>query len=249
MITDLTGEIKEMFCGAGSRSFAVAMVDLPLLRREGREAGGNWPDLFLAPEESLRYAAFRLDKRRDEWLAGRISVKAAVAFIQGRDVFDWPAVTVSAAPSGRPFLASGPCPVFPKINISLSHSRDMAVGLACPHPCGIDIQEIRPAVSRVREKFSTPAEGDLLARSPATAGLGHHARLTLLWAGKEALMKTFDLSPLLFFSEINLRMVDSARKGGIILEFFCERDAGAGPGQCRVWAAIIGNYAFACNLP
>ena len=230
-----------MFGRCAPHSFAVAGIDLFLLGRR-RETGERLEDEFLAPEEIPRYAAFRLEKRRNEWLGGRIGVKAAISLLAGENSGNWPEIIISATESGRPFQAGG------RVEISLSHSRDMAVGLASFFPCGVDVQEIRPAVSRVRERFSTRAERDMLARSSASGALAPDARLSLLWAGKEALMKTFDLAPLLFFSEINLQRVESARDGGIIFEFSCGRAGELEPGVRLVFASLFADYAFACSL-
>ena len=248
MIADLTPEIKKMFSRLASQFFAVARVDLQLLHYKRQKDGGKWLDLFLAPGERSQFAGFRLAKRQNEWLGGRISVKAAVASLREEENITGPEIIVSVAESGRPFLADSFTVTEREISISLSHSKNIAVGLAAPCPCGIDIQEIRPAVSRVRERFSTTAEGDILAQSPVTSFLAPDFRLSLLWAAKEALMKTFDLSPLLFFSEINLRMVESAANCGVSFLFSCERDGELPLMGCRVFAFISENYAFACCL-
>ncbi len=248
MIADLTPEIKKMFSCLARQLFAVARVDLRLLRYKRQKVSGNWQDLFLAPVERSQFAGFQLAKRQNEWLGGRISVKAAVASLREEENVAGPQIIVSVAKSGRPFLADSFTVADREISISLSHSKNIAVGLAAPCLCGIDIQEIRPVVSRVREHFSTAAECDLLAQSPVTSFLTPDFRLSLLWAAKEALMKTFDLSPLLFFSEINLRSVESAANSGVSFLFSCERDGELLPMSCRVFAFIIENYAFACCL-
>jgi phosphopantetheinyl transferase (holo-ACP synthase) len=246
MIADFTTEIKNMFPFHG-KSFAVARVDLGLLHNKHQKEGNKWSDLFLCPEEKVRFSAFRFAGRQEEWLGGRISVKAAHAFLQGQEKIAWQEIIIAAADSGKPFIKNIPDKE-PEIFISLSHSGGLAMGIAAFSACGIDIQEIRPAVFRVRERFSTTTERDILAHSQATATMPAEAALSIMWAGKEAVMKTFDLSPLLFFSEINLRNIKSAGTDGVILEFFCKRDKELSSRYCKVFATIIDNYAFACNL-
>jgi phosphopantetheinyl transferase (holo-ACP synthase) len=95
----------------------------------------------------------------------------------------------------------------------------MAVAAAAP--CGVDIQENRETLGRVRERFCSPAEGGLLSlRLP---GLEPSEHLALLWAAKESVKKAVLLEPMPGFLELELTRIDcsigSDHAGGLLFTF------------------------------
>jgi phosphopantetheinyl transferase len=145
------------------------------------------PAAYLGPHEFTTFQGFTYRKRKIEWLGGRLAAKQAVLHLTGRAptaraMREW---VISADQYGKPFFTS-PAAKAPEISISHSHGLALAMAVA-GKACGLDIQKISEATVRVKEKFRTPAEEELIAslgRSlPPAAGL------TLLWAAKEALRK------------------------------------------------------------
>lgn len=175
--------------------FALVVADLDLL--EPLLAAVPIAGL-LSPAEQTRYASLTHPKRQRQWLGGRLAAKQAVtALLAGIDPPLLTALTIANDATGKPFVA-GEC-IRQPLSLSISHSGDLAVALAAPAPCGIDIQQITPAMARVRQRFLSPAEED--AMSEALAGLPELTRLTMLWAAKEALRKLFSGPPVPAFSE------------------------------------------------
>jgi len=170
------------------------------------------PGAFLTPAELTIFSGFTFPKRRREWLGGRLAAKAAAMAWDGQPVTTtglagW---RVSSAPDGRPGLARVKAlPGAARLELSISHSHGQAAALVmAARPCGLDLQKITDTVIRVRERFCSEAESDLL-RHPGT-GLGDRdeLRLTLLWAAKEALRKGRGGVPLLAFLATRLTGVE-----------------------------------------
>ena len=166
---------------------------------------GTAPDVahlsstHLCPEEQQQLAGYHFPKRRHEWLAGRLAAKYAISNYRHQSLRPKDIVITSNA-QGKPLAL---LPNQEKVHISISHSATKAVALAAIAPCGIDIQEITPALTRIKERFVWPQEEILLpqlAPDPLTA-------LGLLWSAKEALRKTISLWPLLGLLENTLSAI------------------------------------------
>jgi 4'-phosphopantetheinyl transferase EntD len=199
----------------------------------------------LSASEQTRYHGFRFPKRQQEWLGGRLAAKAAVALLlapSGSQPLP-PALVITADPAGKPLLDL-PGLALP-VHLSISHSHDRAAAMASHHPCGLDLQAITPAVLRVQERFATPAEEKILAM--AFGGEPAMARLTLLWAAKEALRKMVPLSPLLSFHDAVLREAQPAGAAHLLL-FSCAKICHNAPHPLRVVATLSGDYALAVSV-
>ncbi|MDH5297616.1 MAG: 4'-phosphopantetheinyl transferase superfamily protein [Desulfobulbaceae bacterium] len=198
------------FCGS-----RVGLVELgECCRAAGEEAVAG---SYLGASELVRWRAFRLPKRRLEWLGGRIAAKhAAMGLAGAAGPPEWRQWRVEPLASGRPVLAAG-VGVLPRI--SISHSHGLAVALAAAGHCGIDIQQPLAAVLRVRERFCTAGEEGVLAA--ALSGIDATSRLTLLWAAKEAVRKALAMAPLPGFLEMELLAVNGepATVAGLDLRF------------------------------
>lgn len=164
---------------------------------------------WLSDEERRQLQELLLPKRRKEWLGGRICAKqAALDFLaataQGQQaLLRVQDLKILSAPSGRPFLETLPAAT-PPPRISISHSGSFAVATATSMACGIDIQETRDTLTRVRDQFCTQEERALLTtRLPQL--LPPAAHLTLLWAAKESIRKAISSIPMPGFLTIHLR--------------------------------------------
>ncbi|MEN8134051.1 MAG: 4'-phosphopantetheinyl transferase superfamily protein [Thermodesulfobacteriota bacterium] len=180
----------------------LVLINLEKLQRQLISADLD-PAAYLAPEELAIYHQFKYQKRRIEWLGGRLAAKQAVLYAKrqeptGSAMREWP---VCADEHGRPFFKSlankQPC-------LSISHSRGLALAMTVnERDCGLDLQKISEATVLVKEKFCSQSEEQIIAsldlpdNSQATG-------LTLLWAAKEALRKARGGHPLTGFTAMQL---------------------------------------------
>jgi phosphopantetheinyl transferase len=165
-------------------------VSLVLLELAGLEA--TTAAACLTPFELERFALFTFPKRKREWLGGRIAAKQAAMAVaslgEGEAASPWQGMEVAAAPDGRPFIRAVDDIGQTLPDISISHSGNLAGAMAAGEGrCGIDIQKVTPTVIKVSERFAGAAEMTIL--DTLTGDLSMTARLTLLWAAKEALRK------------------------------------------------------------
>ena len=175
---------------------------------------------YLCRGEFAHWRGFRLRKRRLEWLGGRIVAKEAAMRWCGlaHTDRDWQQWQLAVLPTGRPELVAG---VGSLPDISISHSHNQAVAMATARRCGIDIQQQRDSVLRVRSRFCQAGEVDLLAAR--LAALAPLSRLTLLWSAKEAIRKAVVVAPLPAFEEMELTAVRGEADGLMIFECCFQR--------------------------
>jgi phosphopantetheinyl transferase len=131
------------------------------------------PPLFTG-DELAQADAFKLPKRRDEWLLSRAAAKQlALQLGLARDARQ---VMVE-----RPFLVIGGERT--DWYVSLSHSAPYAAAAIAREPVGIDVQVIRDMTERSTHIFLTAAEEESMRRCT----LPH--RVLHFWCAKEAAFK------------------------------------------------------------
>ncbi len=196
------------------------MVSLPGLGRLSRD--DRLPPQIgplLSVEEQEHLATFRLDKRRREWLGGRLAGKQALLLLTGADI-EPRAVSILPDRHGRP-RASLPLPP-PTPSLSISHSGGFAVAMACRgRSCGIDIQEIVPRIRRLARHIGDEPELAILAQR---TDADETTRLTMLWAAKEAAKKSLLSDRSAFFSAIRLLDIGSDPAGTPVFHLACTPD-------------------------
>jgi 4'-phosphopantetheinyl transferase len=147
-------------------------------------AGNDW----LNASEAARLSGLRFAKRRADWRLGRWTAKRALAVCLNLplDHRALAGIEIRPAPSGVPevFLANTPADV----TISLSHRAGRAVcavGLSgAALGCDLEIIE-QHSDAFVADYFTTEEQG-LVARASAADRL---RLVTLLWSGKESMLK------------------------------------------------------------
>jgi len=193
-------------------AMSLVVLDLESLAMETRRAGEKVViDSCLSPMEQQRYGDFSYGNRKNEWLGGRIGAKIAAEKCMaasdndGETAVAWQDIAIESRESGRPYPVLNKQGRKPQNmpDISISHSKQLAAAMAVSRgKCGIDIQQASDRTVKVRERFCTPAEFEILQ------GFLPHAddtiRLTLLWAAKEALRKAADTTPVPGFLELQL---------------------------------------------
>lgn len=164
---------------------------------------------YLAPSEQEYWNRLAYVKRKREWLGGRLAAKYAAARLLSSPISadsNWSELTLMYDANGRPFLK----PAYPKMmlplpDISISHSADLAAAMAASRGlCGIDIQKITARVGRVRKRFCTETEEQILASFFAHIPAEHPILLTKLWAAKETVRKAVKPRPAPGFLELEL---------------------------------------------
>lgn len=186
---------------AVTEHYATDSLGAVLLRQGAERASGGGTshtasldqDLvrLLHPREKTRASSYRLAKRRDEFVLGRASAKLALAEYWRALGFhpDPQEVEIVNDDDGRPVTVTMPSGdiALPPAEISITHGGGFAAALAGALPCGVDLQEQKETLVRVREKYCLGDEERLLAAS--LPGLAPLARLSLLWTAKEAVKK------------------------------------------------------------
>lgn len=133
------------------------------------------PGEALSPAEALRLSAFRMDKRRREWLAGRLAAKALLSEAAGGAA---PALfEIGMDRYGRPACRG--------TLLSISHSGGWALAALKPESdfLGADLEKIEERHPAWYADYFHSSE--LPAPEPSAA--------TRLWAIKEAVMKALGL--------------------------------------------------------
>ena len=180
-----------------------------------QEGAGGWTsaDVLekLTPAERARHDGFKIDKRRREWLLGRLTAKTLLAEGLRRHVgvdLDESAIEIARAPSGAPVVRlgdEGP-PGLPwargsrlPARVSVSHSHGAALcamlwlgntaDLATAPRIGVDLEWIEPRSDGFVRDFLTPVERRYL---DLATGDERHFRANLVWSAKEAVLKVIE---------------------------------------------------------
>lgn len=185
--------------------------------RNGSEAetASSW----LTPSEIVQFNKYSFEKRRNEWLSGRICAKQSILNLMKNNnggtspgALDF---SIKANHTGRPFVQFHNPTQYPaKPEISISHSHGKAVGLAGKGLCGIDIQLLNETLFKVKDRFCTDVEAAILNEIPADE-LVH---LGMLWVAKEAVRKCLSGIKLTGFQELTLVQVSEV-DGFFLLHF------------------------------
>lgn len=164
----------------------LTMLDVYWL--EQAEADVPTDNNWLSRDEILHFNGLRIPKRRADWRVGRWTAKCAVA-IQ-LNISDDPRglanIEIRAATSGAPevFVAGQQV----SCTISLSHSAGRALCAIVPATValGCDLERIEPRSPAFIADFFTAEEQDRIEQSITSE---RSALVTLLWSGKESVLK------------------------------------------------------------
>jgi phosphopantetheinyl transferase len=133
-------------------------------------------------------ATFRNIQRKKHWLACRALLKHMLG-----DGFRG----ISYDPNGKPHLAPG------HLQISISHAGEYAAAVCSEgSPVGIDIEQLKDRVEKVKERFMLPEE---IGSLNPDCRLGH---LYIFWCGREALYKLHGRPDLDFRDDIQIHPFD-----------------------------------------
>ena len=178
----------------------------------------NW----LHKKERKQLATYTHAKRNREWLGGRICAKEGLRLFfhrQGKatNVPHRSQYRVRNEESGKPCFANLTGSSFSLPELSITHSNGLAAALTCLSHCGIDVQYSSEKLLRVKERFCTSNEEQLLQDN--LPQLTDISQLTLLWAGKEAVKKMLSPGGIPGFHELNLQQLTTQNTNSAILHF------------------------------
>lgn len=197
--------LKDMFNDA---AIDATLLDIPSL--QAMAGASDQLGCWLSAGEQQKLQSYTLEKRRNEWLAGRLCAKLSVNRSPKRPYSRLSEIIIDNASDGRPYLRSADGWNRGELDLSISHSGKYAVALVAGHYCGVDIQESRSTLVRIKDRFCTPDDETMLAHAFCRTPM--ETELNLLWAAKEAVRKTlsYDHVPDFLALEVDeITLVDS----------------------------------------
>lgn len=206
---------------------------------------------ILSDMDLAKAKAFPIAKRQEEWLTARLSAKMAMLQYQATFTCDLPSlspkeITITNDPTGRPGFSGALTPELRNTDLSLSHGAGFGLALVADSRCGIDIQEPRDSMTRVRDKFCTPEEEELL-RQPFNE-IPARQHLTLLWTAKEAAKKALSHTRMPGFLELILTELEPHAAGWSIQFLISSRQFNGYPTTITVVAELYEPYSLALCL-
>lgn len=186
-------------------------------------------------DERARYDSFKHARRKESYLLGRLSAKAALSELTGftdtasifidTGVFDFPVVKCAAMPNQQ---------------VSISHSEGigMSVAFADSHPMGIDVEHVSDRHRKVMRDQLTTNEVTLLRNVQLDDIRGY----TLLWSMKESLSKVIRTGMMIDFLllEVNTFKAKGLREYAGTFSHF---------GQYQSVSYCFGDYMVSITLP
>ena len=241
-------QCMSLFNGQGKMS--LTFIDLGQLQIEiNRNNNQSFGTDFLGPTEQTTYNSFKYEKRKTEWLGGRLAVKHSAAQIisNKQSLTDWQAWEIVPNQEGRPYIKPQLSESEPYPEISISHSGNIACGLASwPCPCGIDLQKTSQTTIKIKKRFALPQEEELLNNFFHTHEHGPCETLTLLWSAKEAFRKAYNCSPLIGFTDLELIKITALGESTFTGHFSCNRPDT--PDKLQCFLALENDFATAITF-
>lgn len=150
---------------------------------------------ILNEKEKEIYFSFKINKRKVDWLAGRIATKKA--FLNFYNNFSVNEITILNREDRSPYIVE-----FPSIYVTISHTEDIAIALISTNKLGVDIEKISPINMAISKYFFSKNELDKIQNM-----LSNEEKLKLLykyWTRKEAIAKYLKLG-----MNLNFKFIDT----------------------------------------
>ena len=151
----------------------------------------SFPD-FLNEAELDVFKPLKTEKRRRNWLMGRLAGKLLIAELArgktGRPIA-LDEITILPHADGRPIVSLPLELRLPAITLSISHSRDRAFCAAVEgenRPIGADTEHNEPRSDGFADEYFTPLEMQFLSAAPPEQ---HDWLINAIWSGKESALK------------------------------------------------------------
>ncbi|QIA08961.1 4'-phosphopantetheinyl transferase family protein [Draconibacterium halophilum] len=142
----------------------------------------------LNPSDTGRLESFKAEKRRKEFLASRLLLQTLLP--------QCPEI-IYQEKSGKPSLNNS------NLNISITHSANLAAIILSEKSIGIDIEQLDRNIDKVVTRFANPSEISFIEKSNDPQLLK-----ILLWSAKEAIFKCSGIQGVQFNEHINIASFD-----------------------------------------
>ena len=189
----------------------------------------------LTAREAERYQALApFSKRQLEWLAGRVAAKRSVVELvarRGMTLVPHDIEILQEQNAGRPHVTCA------GVHVGISHSFDVALGVAAPHVIGVDVELVRPLAAELVDYAFAASELDVLG-TDATA-------MVRLWTMKESFVKMLGLG-IAAFDDLRLVSCKDGQPWWSVQGRIADK---LGARQARCWAGITSGYAIALTWP
>jgi holo-[acyl-carrier protein] synthase len=255
IVTDesyLSHQVRELL--GYPHAMTCILFDLKIFAEEMQKLGEEKVVAYLNSREQEYLSRLTSGKRKREWLGGRFAAKYAAAEVLSENggIIPWYNLAIVTDENGRPFLATAKNrSALP--DISISHSGGLAAAMAVNKGlCGIDIQVVTPQVVKVRERFCTTDEEQVLYSYFRASYTKHVISLTKLWAAKEALRKIANTASLPGFLALELTGINetTSHKDPALWKFmfimkYIDINGNPANKKCCVAVSLIADYALA----
>ena len=218
----IDGVFEELFPGGRLRSAFVDLRDLDPVLAEHPE---------LTPAERAILAALRFEKRRRDWLGGRLAAKRAVLRLAGSGSFDWCpestlAVEILPGSTREPHVYASGSPDPSSLQVSISHSGQIAGAVACHSNdgrIGFDMERVEPVEPALYSLAFLPAEIDAIESVP---GPSRTECVHSFWTAKEAVSKAVGKGLAISLHDIELTLPMQSGSNGTIAKCLSARVRG-----------------------
>jgi malonyl CoA-acyl carrier protein transacylase len=199
-------------------------------------------DRYLSVSEQALFKNLKSQKRKREWLAGRVAAKSLIReakFYHEGAIVPYQAIEIVANDLGAPEIRIVG-DLGPQLQVSISHSAGVAAAMLSSSAKlipGIDVEQIETRDASFAQTYFVESEQTLAKADPDKV-------LTLLWAIKEAVLKALGIG-----ARVDLRdIVVSQHKDSWQVELHNEAQARAqkiGAGVFEVHVDVIGKRVVA----
>jgi phosphopantetheinyl transferase (holo-ACP synthase) len=145
-----------------------------------------------SPDDLSVMNIFSYEHRKKEWLVARILAEQLSGEKNLRIIYD---------EHNKPFLENS------KKHTSISHSHNFLAVILDNKETGIDIELIKPKILRIKEKFMSNEELNLLQKENL------EEQLTVYWCAKESLYKLYGKKELAFKENLSIEPFQYSGKG------------------------------------
>lgn len=158
---------------------------------------------LLSDEERSRYAAFAVDKRKREFLLGRVALRTLLA----DRLSEAPAtISLHVTDDGAVELTTAP------YYVSIAHSDHRAVAVVSSGPVGVDLEHVTSCTPRVVDFVLRPDEKPLLDALP----MSRDRAFILCWTLKEATLKALQTGLLQSPKNVRLAIDPEAQQANAV---------------------------------
>lgn len=193
-------------------------------------------DEWLTKAELARCKRFQIDRRRKEFLLGKMLVRTVLSEYGSLSPGQW---QFTENEYGRPSVSAGL--ITPEIHFNLSHSGErLVLAVSRMAEIGVDIEASNRArrIERIAGRYFSEAEVHALLQLD---GEGQLARFYDLWTLKESYIKARGMGLALPLQKFGFDLA-----GDDAIAFYAARELDAEPGRWRFWQlATGGGYKLA----